>query len=604
MKYDLVFLHAPSVYDFRQKVQFTGPVSDVIPSTSVFEMYPIGLTSMAGYLERAGYRVRIVNLANRMLQSSRFNAESKVRKLHANAFGIDLHWLPHAHGSIEIAKLVKKYHPDTPVIFGGLSATYYHEELMQYDCVDFVLRGDSTEKPLMLLMEQIEAGQTDFSTVPNLTWKRADGQVVVNPLSYVPDTLDDVDVPDYRYTVRSVFKYLNFLDPLPYKGWLKYPNTALLTARGCTQGCLICGGSRNAYALNCQRHQLAMRSPKKLVEDILFIQRFSRAPIFMLHDIRQGGQAYVDELLGLLKGIKLKNELVFEVFQYADDEFFAKVEAAVPKFSLEITLETYEERLRRLNGKFISSNDKLIDTLQSALRHSCRKIDLFFMVGLPHQSYESALGNVEFCEEIHNRCGQDRRLSYFVAPLAPFLDPASSAFESPEVYGYHKFCKSFEDCRQLLLEPSWKHTLSYETDLLSRDDIVRATYESAHNLNEFKHRYHLVSEVAYQDVAGKIQQSLAYIKAVDDIKERPLQDQTALLKKLQDELAQTNGYEICGEHELRWEVRNNYANFFSLFVVGMELLWEELRIARKTRLGTAKERSRELPDRIEQQTTV
>ena len=45
------------------------------------------------------------------------------RKLDPVAFGIDLHWLPHAHGSIEVARIVKKHHPETPVIFGGLSST-------------------------------------------------------------------------------------------------------------------------------------------------------------------------------------------------------------------------------------------------------------------------------------------------------------------------------------------------------------------------------------------------------------------------------------------------------------------------------------------------
>ena len=52
----LILLHAPSVYDFRQKTILYGPVSDLIPPSPVFEMYPIGFTSIAEYLERAGYQ--------------------------------------------------------------------------------------------------------------------------------------------------------------------------------------------------------------------------------------------------------------------------------------------------------------------------------------------------------------------------------------------------------------------------------------------------------------------------------------------------------------------------------------------------------------------
>ena len=85
---DLVLLHAPSVYDFRERFAMYGPISDVIPSTPVFEMYPLGFVSMVGYLEQHGYRVRIVNLAVKMLRNPRLDVEGLIAKLDAEAFGI------------------------------------------------------------------------------------------------------------------------------------------------------------------------------------------------------------------------------------------------------------------------------------------------------------------------------------------------------------------------------------------------------------------------------------------------------------------------------------------------------------------------------------
>ena len=151
-KADLVLLHAPSVYDFRKLPILFGPISDLVPSTPIFEMYPIGFSSIAEHLERNGIRVRIVNLALRMLKDKNFDAEKLIAKLKPRAFGIDLHWLPHAHGSLEVAALCKKHHPEIPVIFGGYSSSYFHEELIRYPQVDFVLRGDSTEEPLRQLL--------------------------------------------------------------------------------------------------------------------------------------------------------------------------------------------------------------------------------------------------------------------------------------------------------------------------------------------------------------------------------------------------------------------------------------------------------------------
>jgi B12-binding domain/radical SAM domain protein len=577
MKYDLVLLHAPSVYDFRENSLLAGPISDVVPSSPVFEMYPIGLTSIADYLERYGLKVKIINIANRMLMNQNFDVEKKLKKIKTRAFGIDLHWLPHAHGSIELAKIVKRLHPDTPLIFGGLSATYFHEELIKYPFIDFVMRGDSTEKLMLLLMNKIEFGNTHYVDIPNLTWKKGE-EIGYNPLTYVPKDLDEFDVPGYRYTIRSVFKYKNFLDPLPYNGWIQYPNTALLTARGCTQNCLICGGSKDAYEQNCNRKSLALRSPAKLIEDIQFIQRISRAPIFILHDLRQGGNEYVEEFFHRLKKIKLKNEIVFELFQYADEAYFEMIQDSVPKYSIEITLETYDEKLRRLNGKFNCTNQKVLDTLNFALKHGCKKIDLFFMVGIPGQTYESALKNIDFCETIHLSCQKDPRIFYFVAPLAPFLDPASPAFENPEIYGYKKFCNTIEDHRKAITQPSWKHMLSYETKEMTRDDIVNATYNAAELLNDFKLKYYLIDNETYFDIQEKIKKSIAYIERIDQVLALSPKRQEEELMKIRKEIQELNRYSICGKNELKWEVKKNYANAFSLALVGLELLYEDYAI--------------------------
>ncbi|CEG29293.1 TIGR04190 family B12-binding domain/radical SAM domain protein [Bacillus sp. B-jedd] len=577
MKYDLVLLHAPSVYDFRKNSLLAGPISDVVPSSPVFEMYPIGLTSIADYLERYGLKVRIINIANRMLMDPNFDVEKKLRGINTRAFGIDLHWLPHAHGSIELAKIVKNLHPETPIVFGGLSSTYYHKELIEYPFIDFVMRGDSTEKLMLMLMNKLEFGNTRYEEIPNLTWKKGT-EVGYNPLSYVPKDLDEFDVPGYRYTIRSVFKYKNFMDPLPYNGWLQYPNTAILTARGCTQKCLICGGSKEGYDTNCNRKSLALRSPAKLVEDIQFIQRFSRAPIFILHDIRQGGKKYVEEFFSRLKEIHLKNELVFELFQYADEKFFKQIHEAVPKYSIELTLETHDESIRRYNGKFNCTNEKVIDSLNFALKHGCKKIDLFFMVGIPGQTYQSVLENVDFAERIHLECNQDPRLYYFIAPLAPFLDPASAAFENPELHGYKKLCHTLEDHRKAITQPSWKHMLSYETVDMTRDDIVNSTYESARLLNEFKLKYGLIDQAGYDDIEHKIEKSMHYIERIDHLMTLPEAEYQLELATIKREIEELNKHSICGSNELKWEVQKNYANFFSLAMVGLEQLYEDYSI--------------------------
>ena len=238
---DLILLHPPSVFKFRELPLFYGPVSDVVPSSSIFEIYPIGFLTMSDYLDRHGLSVRIINIALKMLQDKSFDPERFVARLRPPlAFGIDLHWLPHVDGSLSLAELVKKHHPDTPVILGGLSATYYHEEIMRdYPFVDFIVCGESTEEPLRLLMEAIKKGG-GFDAVPNLVWRDGSGRTIVNERSFKPENLDYVDF-NYAHFLKMAVKYLDPSGYIPFKYWLSYPVTAVFSVRGCVHNCGTCG---------------------------------------------------------------------------------------------------------------------------------------------------------------------------------------------------------------------------------------------------------------------------------------------------------------------------------------------------------------------------
>ena len=542
---DLVLLHPPAVYDFRTRPTFLGPLADAVPSTTMFEMYPVGLTSIAAFLERNHYNVEIVNLAYRMLSDPAFDVVNCLQHLSAPVFGVDLHWLPHVQGALSVIDLVKQAHPGSRTLVGGLSASYYHRELIENPNVDFVLRGDSTEEPVRQLLQALRESRP-LASVENLTWKRADGSVVVNPLTFVPDNIDYIDVPAYRYVLRSLFKYHSLRNVIPHLEWLRYPITLLLSARGCLENCSVCGGSRTAYQLICERNRPAFRSPEKLAADVATIGSFSRAPIFMVHDPRMGGMGRARRLFSRLAAMQPDNELVFELYYPADDEFFEMVKRSVPTWSIEITLESPDEQLRLRNGKFPWPNHVVEQTIARALAHGCHKLDVFFMTGLPGQRYEDALAIADYCEDLLRRFGSDRRLHPFVAPLGPFLDPGCRAFEQPE-FGYRTFCRTLEDHRQAFLHDGWHKILSYETNAMTRDDIVRATYEVAGRLNDLKFRYRLIDRRTFEAVEHRLTLARRLIDCVDD----PMESSARAT-----ELA--NHRTMFGDDELKWPVAHRF----------------------------------------------
>lgn len=498
---DLILLHPPALFDFRTRDTFLGPMADAVPSTSIFEMYPVGLTSIAEFLERNHYNVEIVNLAYRMLRDRRFDVAAHLARISAPVFGIDLHWLPHVQGASSIAAIVKTLHPESRVVMGGLSASYYHEELIRSPHVDFVVRGDSTEEPMRQLLQALRETRP-LEGVENLTWKRADGVPVVNALTYIPATLDEVDVPAYGYLLRSVFKYHSLRNVVPCLEWLRYPTTMLLSARGCTEDCAVCGGSRSAYRRICGRSAPAFRSPARLAGDIETIVRFSRAPIFFVHDPRMGGMKRAREVFAAIRRRPPANEMVFELYYPGSDEFFALIRDSVPHWRIQITLESPDERQRRVNGKWPWPNTAVEQTIARALAHGCQTVDVFFMVGLPEQRYSDALAIPQYCERLIE-LNPRGRVRPFVAPLGPFLDPGSRAFEDPSL-GYRRFCRTLEDHRHAFLQHGWQEILSYETSWLTRREIAAATYDVAEHLNRIKQRHGLIDDAIFEGVSRRL----------------------------------------------------------------------------------------------------
>jgi B12-binding domain/radical SAM domain protein len=563
-KPDLILLHAPSVYDFRTLPILFGPISDLVPSTPIFEMYPVGFSSIAEHLERNGIHVRIINLALRMLKDEHFDAERLIAKLRPRAFGIDLHWLPHAHGSLEVAALCKKFHPDIPVIFGGYSSTYFHQDLIRYPQVDFVLRGDSAEEPLRQLLSALKKDSSP-QAIPNLTWKDERQEVHINPLTHVIADLDEYS-NNYSNLFRSAIKYFDLKSLIPIHDWWEYPITAVMTCRGCTHNCVICGGSRKALADFCSREGCAYRNPDKVAQDILSISRYTNAPIFVVGDLRQAGNDYARKVLTPIRQVRPRNQVVLELFTPAPEEYFKEVAAALPHFNFEISPESHEEEVRRASGKFYS-NAEMEKTIRFALEQGCAKFDVFFMIGLPKQTPASVMETIDYCERLMKTF--DQRLNLFISPLAPFLDPGSIAFEKAGELGYKVFYQTLEDYRQALLAPSWKYTLSYETKWMTRDEIVQSSYQAGLRLNRLKERYGYIDAPTAQKTEKRILLAMEMIRRIDEVMQLNEPERRQKLVALKESFDQASMSTVCDKEEIKWPVlrwRLNIPNILRMFL--------------------------------------
>jgi B12-binding domain/radical SAM domain protein len=545
---DLILVHPPSVFSFRELPIFFGPISDVVPSSSIFEIYPIGFLTISEYLYRHGIETRIVNLAQKMLRSSSFEPREFLKRLKPVAFGIDLHWLPHADGSLSLAELLKKLHPRTPVILGGLSATYYREEIMRdYPFVDFIVCGDSAEEPVRRLMEAIRQ-DSGYESVPNLAWRERNGAARFNNVSWRPESLDYVNF-DYRHLFRMSVKHRDPSGYVPFKYWLRYPVTAVFSCRGCYHNCGSCGGSLSAFAKVCSRDVPCFRSPEVLAEDIGNIAALTSAPVMVIGDLMQAGRSYAQRFLDAMKKYPLKNEIALEFFNPPSEKLIGEIARSIEHFNVEMSPESHDPAIRAAFGKRYG-NSEMEDAIGGLLAAGCGRVDLFFMVGLPYQDRSSVMESVDYCECLLRRFG--KRLLPMISPLAPFIDPGSRIFQEPERFGCTLFCRTLKEHREAMLKPSWKHSLNYETRWMSRDEIAMATYEAARRLIGIKERFGILENRKARDLRRNIDMSIELLKKIDG--------KTGIDGALKADILRMNSANsLCDKHELDWPVNRSFA---------------------------------------------
>ncbi len=108
-----------------------------------------------------------------MVRSERFDPDHFIAGLASRAFGIDLHWLPHAHGALRWLNGFVFTTP-TPIILGGYSATYFWSS----SGIPLWIMCCGAIRPrnrwVQLMRFRIVAG-TEPLDVPNLTWKSSSG---------------------------------------------------------------------------------------------------------------------------------------------------------------------------------------------------------------------------------------------------------------------------------------------------------------------------------------------------------------------------------------------------------------------------------------------
>lgn len=508
---DMLFLHAPAIFDFRNRTDIYFPylsTSGDVPITPLYDYFPLGFKSLKRVLTENGYQVELLNLSSLLLKYPNIDVAALFKALDIRILGIDLHWMVHVQGSLAIANLFKRIHPQTPIIFGGISSTYFAHELIRYPFVDMVMRGYDTHEPMTQLLGALENEQR-LHKIPNLFWKDKQGTIVDNGYTYISSSLscgiDWSSIPANQASSTS----------FPIQEVIATQNA------GCAYNCGWCGGSRDAYRRINQLGQGTKSTIHKPLDETGYeFRSMAHIPdkenyhFYTVNSYSETNSRF-DYFLDRVAEANFKS-VSYEQFKLTPGNVLKKMAATNPRTSITLSPESHDLRVAKLAGRCAYTPKEMEKWITKALNYGIYQIDIWYFVGMPEQDKKSVEATLAYCDHLLKKF-EGQRVYPYICPMIPFLDPGSNFFAKPELHGYRLFYRTVEEHRQGMQRASLINRINYETKWLSRSDLVHVGFWAVKRLTELKTKYGIYPRGVGHKVGQRIDDALAFTDIVHEI---------------------------------------------------------------------------------------
>jgi len=158
---------------------------------------PLGILAVSTPLLRAGYSIRLIDSTITPNFKRRVLEEVK----DALCLGISLVTGPMIRETVEIARAVKAWNPQFPVVLGGWHPSLLPEQTLEAECVDIVVRGQGEDSMLEIAQHLENAAALD--DIAGIGFKR-EGKLIFTPERPLKPL---VDMPPKAYHLADFDAY-------------------------------------------------------------------------------------------------------------------------------------------------------------------------------------------------------------------------------------------------------------------------------------------------------------------------------------------------------------------------------------------------------------
>lgn len=332
-------------------------------TTTANRMAPLGILSIASYLEREGHEVFVYDcMGPYAVHGARANARIIV------GYDPDIVGFSTTTSSFldaySIASIIKQAAPEIQVIFGGVHVSAMGGLLLEeFKNIDFLCLGEG-EKTLSEILQGKNPEEINGIVF------RSGTDIVTNPPRERIHDLDQLPFPAYEKLPGFPSRY-----ELPLFSYIFSPGATMVTSRGCPYKCSFCDRSvfKNEYRYNSSQY---------MYEHVRYLyERFGVRHINIYDDLFTVHRKRVAEFCNLMISRPLPVNFNCAVrVGHADNELLRLLKDA-GFLQISVGIETGDSELMDVHKKGVKL-DEVEDTINRIKACGLRAKGLFIM-GLP-----------------------------------------------------------------------------------------------------------------------------------------------------------------------------------------------------------------------------
>lgn len=270
------------------------------------------------------------------------------------------------HDALEVATLIKKEYPSTPIIWGGYHPSLLPKQTTAHPCVDIVVRGQG-ERTFKEILHHL-SDELPLDNIKGITYQK-NGSIFNNPKR----TFEDINnFPAMPYSMINVEKYV----------WqYKYGSRCIgyVSSQGCPYACAFC-----CEPMVCGRQWFGLNA-KRVVDEFEYLHNSYDIDTFKIRDNNFFvSKQRVKEICERIIKRKLNINLVsvnsrVEIGRWNDDMWKLMRQAGIRE--LLIGAESGSQQVLDLIGKNVTVNDTII-CIKKCVEHDVG-VRVSLMIGLP-----------------------------------------------------------------------------------------------------------------------------------------------------------------------------------------------------------------------------